>query len=309
MTMKKYILSVLVFLIIGAVILAKSIFGCSLSDEEAISITKGFCNKIGITYSHDPLVTGSSYRWVSLNGKVKDVGFGEIGNWEASSSVSCCKKEVVYFNDSKIDRLVYKKYNIPSITTEPHNWPPFLSEKKAKEIISTIAEKIGLPPDAELYSLSLDDKNGYWNAYWKRKQNGFFYEMDNVFIAIMAVDGEFNRYSKFYWSEPCETTAIKISKEDAIAEGWKQAAKYYDQADWEKYKDAYKVESAELLIVQPNVLFGTAVYWWYSSKSRLAWVIDYRLKQPIKNRRHLHESILIKIDAVTKKYLGGDYAL
>ncbi len=74
------------------------------------------------------------------------------------------------------------------------------------------------------------------------------------------------------------------------------------------------MKSVELKIVQPNVFLGYVIPIWKSKNSRLAWVVEYELRgepDPMKyeNKRadfNYHDKFVIKIDAATKKFLGGE---
>lgn len=290
-------------------ITAKPTFSCAISDKEARASTKIFCNKMGIIFSQEPWVMETDYVWRIDNSEVKEVAFGERGDYRGFIKVSCNDKEVVFYLNSELRNQIQKKFKISSITTEPHNWPPFLSEEKAKEIIFSIAKKIGSPPDVEFYQLGLDKENGIWSGNWIRKHNGYIYEKDGIRIEIMAVDGEFYSYSKSYYGKPCPTD-VKVNKEDAINEGWQQIYRLFKEVNWNKQKPDYEIKSAELKIVQPNTLAGKIITH-HSTESRLAWVVVYGLK--IKPDRYklaevsYLQRMTIKIDAATKKFLGGGY--
>jgi hypothetical protein len=303
---KIILLSIPIIILIVLFLIIKSFFVCNVSDKEAIILAKAFCNKMGITYSLEPLISYTSFDSPVINSRVKEVDFGEYLS-EITIYINCRNEEVVYYDNKKIKESVRKKYKIPILITEPRNWPPFLSENKAKEIILSIANKISLPADVELSKLSLDKDYGYWIGYWERKHNGFPYDMDSIRIKIMAVDGEFYEYKKRYFGEPCPTE-VKVTREEAIQEGWRQVTRLFKKVDWNKYKDAYEIGLVELKIVQPNVLFGklTPIG---STKSRLAWVVVYGLKDRLDEHKMKEVdymlSMTIKIDAATKKFLGG----
>lgn len=307
--MKKIIVSILAVTAIGLFVSIHSIFGCSVSDEEAISLAKNFCNRLDIAFEQKPWIFGTSFEKFMTGAKVKEVSFGEKGDSKIFVEISCKNKEVVGFFYWDIRQQVQKKYHISSVTTEPRHWPPFLSEDKAKEKLFFFAAQTGLPSDVVFSRCSLDKDNGIWSAYWNRMHNGFPYEDDFVVLRIMAVDGEFYQYGKNFMGEACPTE-VKIDKEDAITEGWRQVGDLFKVSTWEKYKGDFEVKSAELKITQPNVLAGRMVAF-YSSKSRLAWKIIYGLKSKPDRQKlaaiGFKQRVTIKIDAATKKFLGGDY--
>jgi hypothetical protein len=304
---KIILLSISIIILIALFLVIKSLFICNVSDKEAIALAKAFCNKMGVNCSQEPWIFDTDFVLPIKNSKVKMVDFGK-NDKDISISISCHNKEVCFFANWKIKKSVFKKYNISSIiTNEPRKWPPLLPESKSKEIIFTIANKIGLPSDVEFSKLSLDKYYGYWIGYWTRKHNGFPYELDFIEIKILAIDGEFYVYRKWFFGKPCPTE-VKITKEEAIKEGWRQVTRVFTKVDWKNHKDDYRVKSAELKIVQPNVISGQFSSF-LSTNSRLAWVLIYGLKEQPDERKlqevDYMEQMTIKIDAATKEFLGG----
>ncbi len=306
--MKKTILFILAVLVVVLFFFIKTIFGCSISDKEAITKAKEFCSKMNVRFSQEPRIFDSHDARPILNAQVKEVAFGERGNAEIEIRINCRTRHVESFFNWGIRRQIKKKYNIPSVTTEPYNWPPFLSKREAKKIIYSFADKINIPADVEFYDLSLNKDDGVWRGWWIRKHNNYPYEKDGMGISILAVDGEFFSFGESFSGEPCPTE-VEVSKEAAIEEGWRQIERLFSNVNWIKYKNEYAVTSADLKIVQPNVLFGRIVPF-FSTKSRLAWTIVYELKKLDKNTVvavDFKHHMTIKIDAATRKLLGGDY--
>jgi hypothetical protein len=299
--MKRKWLLVTAILVIGSLYSVGSIYGCDLSDKEAINLTVNFCNKMDVVYSQAPWVNRTDHYSRVTNLESKDVWFGAREDYKITMRVGCNNKEVEFFGNWDIKNQVRKKYKISSITWEPHDWPPFLSESKAKEIILTIVDRIGLPKDAEFHSLVLDKEAGQWAATWIRKYNGFQYEKDNINIKIMAVDGEFFLYSINYEGKSCPTE-IKVTKEKAIEAGLQEIWRL--RGNLEKQKPNYEIVSAELKIVQPNAQMGK-ISMNFSAESRLAWVLVYELKSPYKT--YCPQRMTIKIDSGTMEFLGGDF--
>lgn len=315
--MKKIIyIFVCVILVVSVLFFWRDTLCCEISDKDAIDTGKQFCQKMGIiTFSQEPWVSRTDHFWRRNYDRFKEIEFGEKGDSKISLYVSCGSKDVISYNNWELRDQIRKKYKIPSVTSEPHNWPPFLLEEKAKEIILSIATKIGLPSDFEFQRFWLNKEDGIWSGHWIRKQNGFQYEIDanSMNIGVAAVDGEFISYYKSASGKPCPTD-VKVNKEEAIEQGWQDIFRLFQDVDWNKHKQDYKV-SAELRIVQPNTLAGQMVRQ-YSKESRLAWVIVYDLIKPeqadqLKLKadavRYLYR-ITIKIDAATKKFLGGEHA-
>ncbi|NVN98432.1 MAG: hypothetical protein HXX17_03840 [Geobacteraceae bacterium] len=285
-------------------------FACNISNENAIASAKLFCKKLGIKYSHEPWVSRTDYVWRIKNSEVKRIEFGEKGDYKISMDVNCINQEVVGFFNWEHDERLRKIHKISSITTEPHNWPSFLSEKKAKEILLAYAKRIELPPDVEFAAMVTDKDRGVINGRWIRKKKGYTYEKDAIEIEIMAVDGEIFSYSKHYYGKVCPLE-LKVRKEEAVKEGWKQIEKLFNKVDWKRHKKSYDIKSAELKIVQPNFLDGQITKM-YSPESRLAWVLHYGLRDR-PDRKKLAEisylqSITMKVDAGTIKLLGVAYS-
>lgn len=306
--MKKVIYSLLIILLIGLFIYIKTISGCSVSDKEAITKTMEFCARVDVGLSKEPWILVPDEARLMFNEEVKVVAFGQKGNTEVEVRINCKLKRVVGFFNWDIRRQIKRKFNIPNVTSEPHNWPPFLSRNKAKDRILSLANKIRLPSDVELHNLSLDKNTGIWSGWWVRKRNGYSYEKDGVGISILAVDGELFSFGETFNGGPCPTD-VKVSKEAAIEEGWRQIERLFNNVDWAKYRQEFTVKCAELKIVQPNVLLGQMVPY-FSAKSRLAWKIIYELTKLDKDSVvavDFKQRITIKIDAATKKFLGGDF--
>jgi len=303
------LITLLLALWINLLLLTGMAFGCNLTDAEAITSASNFCKTMGISFPKDPWVLRVNSSSGYDNSETKEIAYGERGDFKGFISVSCDDKEVYSYINFDLRNIVRKKYKISSVTTEPRNWPSFLSESKAKKIVFSIANKIGLPPDVKFIQFVLDKESGYWGAYWHRQYNGYLYEKDRIRIEIMAVDGEFYSYSKIYHGSPCPTD-VKVKKENAIEEGWQQIYRLFKEVNWNMEKPGYEIQSTELKIIQPNTLDGQ-ITTYHNTESRLAWVVVYGLKtKPDRSKlakvAYL-QRITIKIDAATKKFIGGDF--
>lgn len=295
--------------VVISIALYKATFGCRITDDKALIEVKNFLPKVGIQNTQVPWILDTSFTRPILNSRVKEVALGARGDFKRNLEVSCNNGEVVsFFNWVARDNLI-KKYNISTNTNIPPKWPKFLNENDARIAILRYANMIGLPADVAYVDCRLEKHDGYWRGSWKRMLNGYAYEEDAVDIQILAVSGELFSYYKRYDGKPCPTE-VHVTKEQAIEEGWLQIQRLFGKVDWNKYKQDYEIKSAELKIVQPNTLLGR-MFLWHSTESRLAWVIEYRLKvepdmQKLIDVKYLTQ-ITIKIDAATKKFLGGDH--
>lgn len=285
---------------------------CSLTDAEAISTAINFCNRMGVPYPGEQRVrkgTGLELLLRRLENKdACELDFGGERDIQICMEVDGGMQEVIWYTNWELERQVQKKFGISPDSRIPRHWPPFLSEQQARDIVFRLAARIGLPADVTFSGMALDKERGIWRGYWQRRWGGYPYEDDRVGIEIMAVNGEFRGFRKVYAGKPCPTE-VKVSKAEALEKGWSRAASLFDRDTWEKNRNAYKVERAELQIVHPNVIFGWLGPIWKSHGSRLAWVIDLELRDEAGEDKLMelgfHHSMIYKIDAATGKVIGG----
>lgn len=293
---------------------------CNMSDKDAVLASKQFLIKTGMPYKAEPCVVNydnnvnktwllSILFWLDPSDKDgKHLVVKGAGNEQYYITVNC-GQEITKYRNPGLRTEILRKYSISTDNRKPRKWPPLLSEYKAKEIAVSYANKIGLSKEVIFSRMWLDlDHDGTWTAFWNRTFNGYPYEDDSLRIEIMAIEGEFYLYGKRFLGKPCPTE-VKVTKEEAIAKGWKKIAKYFDTGKWGKLKNEYEVKSAELKIVQPNTFLGFVVPW-KSKNSRLAWVIKFAPKIPPDDKKRIeigyHDRFVIKIDAATKSFLGGE---
>jgi hypothetical protein len=288
----------------------------SASDKMAIELTKQFCDKMNIINNSDPIIHNDNSGKLSFAlridrllrdiNKDKEVIVGKSGDFEHDFLINN-NNEIVRYTHSTVIPKMFKKYKIERDNRKPRNWPPLLSEDKAKELIFTYANKIGLPKDVVFSRMMLDLENsGTWIAFWVRTLNGYPYEEDRLSIAITAVDGELYSYGRYFVGKPCPTE-VTVTKEEAVAKGWDKVGSYLDYGKRDNLQKDYYVKSTQLKIVQPNTFLGFVVPW-KSSRSRLAWVITYELNYNDEKKRievGYHDRFVIKIDAANKSFLGG----
>lgn len=296
--------------IVFAVIISAKLFSCTLTDKEAIQITKKFCGMMNVAIDSEPWVLGKRREHLIMFDQVKEVVVGPRGSFTVSVDVNCNNKEVLRFDHLKVRDQEFAKYNIPVDNRKPRNWPTLLTENKAKEIAYSYANKIGLPQDVVFSRMSLDKTyNGTWNAHWQRIHNGYPYEDGSLTISVMAIDGEFYSYGKFFQGKPCPTD-VKVSKEKAIEVGRNRVLKMLPDDKANKHIKDYVVTSSELKIVQPNAIFGfiTPFHW---ANSRLAWVVTYTLGDTNNFKSvedvNFADRFIIKIDAATGSVIGGKF--
>lgn len=306
MIKKKYIL------IAAAIFISISfynVFNCNVSDDNAIKIFKTFCNKIGIKREAEPWVLRTYKDNIFFGNKLKQVVIGNKGSFKQTIEIACSNKDIVGCSDLEQRNRVFRKYNIKVNDPKGSSWPQFLSEDQASRTLLSFAAKIGLTKDVEHPEIILDRKNCEWIAKWKRSYNGFPYENDIIRLDIMAVDGSFYSYGKHFVGRPCPTE-VKISEEQAIEIGRNKVLNTLVDAKAKKHIRDYVVSSSQLKIIQPNAVFGFFTPY-YRSKSRLAWVVTYSLRD--NNNLKLGEDVnfadrfVIKIDAATGKVIGGHF--
>ena len=316
--------------IVTALVIAIYFLYHHISDDEAVKIASTFLTKAGIPYSSQPHIENLKKPEMPFFFNVLDFVLGNIVfNHNNGKKVIVGEelkedhylsindsKEVGYYSNRKIEKEVYKKYNISPDNRKPRNWPTLLTESKAKELAVYYANKIGLPKDVEFSQMYLNlQYNGTWDATWIRKLNGYPYEGDSCHVSIMAIDGELHSYNKRFSGKPCPTV-VKVTKEEAIEKGWEKVTSIFNSEKSKKVKNEYDVTSSELMIVQPNVFLGRVIpnVFWKSKNSRLAWVIRYRLKaEPTVNGYESklyqfghHGDFKIYVDAANKRILGGE---
>jgi hypothetical protein len=306
-----YIIMPVILAFVGATLMVLPTGNGGLGDGEAIAAAKAFCTRMDVTYTGEPWVMkkdlGLLFELLK-NNREREVVFGGQRDHQIYVDVDCGTKEVRWYRNAELERRVMKKYGIPSDNRIPRHWPPFLPEEKARSIVLQVAGKIGLPADMVFDKMALDRDRGIWSGFWTRRTGGHPYEDDNASIEIMAVDGEFMGYRKVYGGKPCPTE-VKISREEAIATGWRRAASLFDKDIWGNNHNYYKLRKAEMQIVHPNTIFGRLVPIWKSGDFRLAWVIDFELAEEAGEKKLMelgfHHRMVYKIDAATGKIIGG----
>jgi len=274
---------------------------CDLPDEKAIEMSETFSKRVGVGIGSNSWVSGK------LLERLKRVMYRRNGHLEVSVDIDCGNKEVISFVNLKLRDQVFNKYEISMDNRKPRNWPAILPENKAKEIVFSYANRIGLPQDVKFSHMRLDKiDSGTWNAHWKRMHNGYPYEDGSLSIGIMAIDGEFFSYGKFFRGKPCPTD-VKIPKEKAIAVGRNKISSLMSDEKAKRHLQDYVVSSSELKIVQPNAVFGFLTPF-HRSNSRLAWVVTYSLPSndpKLAEDVNFADKFVIKVDAATGKVIGG----
>lgn len=333
----KVLLGLLAFFLITYFVL----FSCNISDEEAIRLSKEFCNKFGISCQGKPDIrTFPSVLPALTGGSISGV-FNRHKSLQFDNriilNVGCRGREIIGFYNSNIETEVQSKYR--TVTSEGHppifhtHWTENISEEEAMKIIDSIAAKIGIPEDMvfdEITKETESDKinrnynHGYWLARWVRKRDGYKYEGDRIEISIMRSTGDFVDYRKAYIGSPCPTL-LNISKEKATELAWNKLRGIMGEKAWQNLRSRYSITSVEPLIIQPNVCFGRPCSY-RSKQSRLAWVIKFdaeierlpgklppeegmqRMQKMMKQWEEMGEPPItadIRIDAESGKYIGG----
>ncbi|WP_281184598.1 hypothetical protein [Trichlorobacter lovleyi] len=284
---------------------------CGVGDNISIVVFNKFCNSININIDGERWILGKIYCHLNPLNKIKEVVVGKRGSFKASAKVNYITKEVLQIENYETRNKIFNKYNISLDNRKIRNWPDLLSEQQAKQIAFIYAQQIGLPLDVKFSHMSLDMAyTGTWIAHWIRMHNGYQYENDFLTINIMAVNGEFYSYGKYYKGNPCKTE-IKISKVDAIKISRDKVNSLINGNKTDLDVTKYIATSPELKIIQPNVMIGAFMPLHYSN-SRLAWIITYIL--PSNQDMHLVESgdftekIVIKVDAASGRIIGGNFS-
>lgn len=176
-------------------------------------------------------------------------------------------KEVEFYQNMAIyDFYRLKKYR-------SMKWPDFMPEEKARKIFDSIVAKLRMPEDMFFERMEKDEGYHTWNAYLLRKKDGYWYEGDAVTISIMGPTGEFIAYTKTYRGIPVPTE-VKIGREQALELAF---GKLREDCPWkvkEKVREIYRLERAELLIMQKDILRRSSIPVRVDG-SRLAWVFEF----------------------------------
>lgn len=307
MTTNTKLIFVFIFLLLIALVSTTYLtFQCKTSDKEAIKIAKAFFDNVTIKYTSEPLVAGKSISELAIFGSKSKVVVVGVNKYKIKMIINCNDGEIIHFSNDELMLLSRNKYTVTKNNKQTLSWPPFIPEDVAKNILLSVAGKMGLQHDIEFHEIKLDKSNGIWTAIWERKFNGIVYEGDYIAISIMAVDGQLQGFTKWFKGEPCSTEA-KISRSEAIATAYNKFADYFSKDTWHKNKDKFEMKSAELKIISDNAIWKRILP--LNNKSRLAWVVIYDIKNGMNTETigilNKDESI-IRIDAATKKIISSE---
>lgn len=302
-------LAVLVILLSISALIYWNSGHCKISDKEAIAISESFLKQNGIS-KHKQIMVDHSHLGQCLTlfcpsrASIKRLTTGD-DFLAPYLFINCRNGEITRYYDNETSPDSAVKVNPKEDYLEKKT--KFLSEQQAKNIIELLAGNLNIPRDMEFSKIEKKENNSRisWEASWIRKNNGYRYEEDNIKLRITGNTGQLIEYAKEYWGTPCPTET-KITKEQAIAIGWKRVPKViWDSPYKKKAKKFYDVGSVELLIVQPQpyIFVPCARPLFIHNKSRLAWVIYYIFKgDDFLLRDHPVE---VRIDAITGQLIGG----
>ena len=301
--MKKTVINVLLisFLVISLFCL-KNYLQCELTDKEAVDVVEKFHTKMNIKYQQDLLSIENERKISGVDSK--RVIVGNANEYKTLAEINCKTKEVVHFTNRNIMESSRNKYTISTNNVKHLKWPSFIDEKKAKDILVLLANRIGLPEDAEFADLNLDSNDGIWIGKWKRKYKGISYEKSCMTIAILAVDGEFYSFSKLTEMDPYPAE-VKIGRSEAIAIAHKKFIAFFTKDVWEKNKDIFEVKSAELYYSVGDGILNHVIYY---SRPRLVWVVVFDAKEGMGRDTVeilIKDKSVIKIDPITGKILNS----
>lgn len=266
---------------------------CRLTDTEAITIAKRFCQNVDIKHSTEPIIAidksislsknKRNYAWrpcidVANPAKAKFVNI----DWHISIGLSCNKKDIFSYRDERFySKNVDNTVGLSSKHGDSNVSSTFIIKENAIRIINSIIANAEVPNDYFFYAIVKDGISGtklpHWTAYYKKMRGGYPYERDSIEVSINGYTGELMSYTKIDRGTPCSTN-VKIDKETAINLGWIQVRKIVGEKMWPSKQNRYVLKSAELLIVQPIFHIGFLFDIEYAkSNSRLAWVIQYSI--------------------------------
>jgi len=308
---RKYLIVAGLTVIAIIVVLGYSLCGHNVSDNEAIGIAKSLSDRLNIKHNHQLSVKSKSIMETLFIG-TDAIPVVFTDNNKLLAFVSDKNKQVSQLSNPEAMDRVLSELGPEYRKTWPSFWKQekpglFIDENSAKQILLEHASKIGLPRDVEHPEFRLDKDYGLWIATWKRKYNRYLFDKDYVSISIIAVNGEFNSYSKSYNGEPC-STEVKIEKKEAIGTAFKKFINYFPKGKWEKNKEKFEIVSSELRIVKPDEYWRRLIPF-NSSKSRLAWVVVFDVKkgQEAETIGVLNkDKSVIKVDAASNKILSSE---
>jgi len=285
-----------------------------ISDNEAIGIARSLSERLNIKHNHELKVRWKGIAEILFFGTdTLPVVFSD--NNKLLAFVSRKNKVVTRLNNPEAMDRVLDKLGPEYRKT----WPPFwkidkpelfIDENQARVILKGLSEKIGLPNDVQDPEFHLNKEYGHWTARWKRKYNGYLFDKDYVSITIIAINGEFDGYSKDYKAGPCPTE-VKVRKEEAVQKAFKRFLEDFPAGMWEKNKDKFEVVSADLRIVKPDEYWRRLVPF-SDSESRLAWVVVFDVKKGKENTTIgilNKDKSVIDVDAATNEILSSDISI
>jgi hypothetical protein len=306
-------LFIIVGLILGIIVLlvGYSHIENNLSGNDVIGLANSLADRLNVKHNHqlsvkpkgivETLLLGTDTLPVVISDNNKLLAF-----------VSSKNREVTQLNNPEAMDGVLDKLGPEYRKTLPPFWKKdkpelFMEENQARKILLELANKIGLPSDVEGPEILLNKDYGHWIAKWKRKYNGYTFDKDYVSVSIIAVNGEFDGYSKSYKAQPCPTD-VKIQRQQAVEKAFKVFVEYFPKDKWEKNKDKFELISADLRIVKPDE------YWrrltpFGDAESRLAWVVVFDVKkgQETETIGVLNkDKSIINVDAATARILSSE---
>jgi len=193
----------------------------------------------------------------------------------------------------------------------------YLSEREVENILTKLLEKLEMPTDMVFKGIELDEERGLYIANWIRELNGYEFYDDRMVVKLSPRSGEVLVYEKIYDGQECPTE-IAITREQAVQSSRKILQSLFHEDEWAVVRKRYEPVYVESKIVQPNVFFGKSVPY-SSKKSRLAWVIKFKLDTSKIENLNLEAKTLVDqnapksqevwIDAKTGRYIGGPIIL
>jgi hypothetical protein len=291
-----------VLLLVLSVYCLKIYLKCELTDKEVKGVIQEFCTKMNIAFQKDNFLD-NKYQSIRIGEGFTEVVVGHANERKYIAKINCKTKELVHFTRNGILQSYRNKYMINVGTVRQIKWPSFIEENKAKDLLVSLANHIGLPDGAELAEVSLDKNDGIWVAKWKKIYRGVAYENFCMAVAILAVDGEFYSFNKSIEREP-SPTEVKIGRPEAISIAYKRFVSYFSNEEWEKNKDIFELKSAELNYAITDTVINQIIH---NDRPRLVWVIVFDAKNNMGRNTIgvlIKDKSIIKVDPKTGKILS-----
>ena len=297
-----FIITIIICSVIVTLISVRKL--CNVSDDEAISIAKHFLKRVDVNSDGEPSIKRDISQILVFGLRSKLVLFGKDSN-ALLLNIDCNNGNVVNFKNRG---LLYRASNRSSSNGGRNSLaePQILDKEKARLIILSYGNLIGLPGDVLFSSIRLDKTNSVWIGQWKRSFNGIEFEGDYVAISIMASGGELYGYSNSIHGTTSKTEP-SITQKQAIDVSYNEFASFFSETKWNQNKNKFEVKSVELKLVNSSSFLSQILFSRYDTK--LAWVVVIDTKKGMDSKTVgilNKDPSIFRVDAITNKLISSE---